>query len=84
MTNLQLLLTIGIPSILVVLTWLSNNQRFNAIDQRFNAVDHRFDQMEREFDKVDALLARQEDRLDEHAQRLSYYDGKKEGERTRP
>lgn len=38
MTNLQLLLTIGIPSILVVLAWLSNNSRLTAHDKRFDDV----------------------------------------------
>jgi hypothetical protein len=43
MTNLQLLLTIGIPSILVVLSWISNNSRLNAHDKRFDEMERRFD-----------------------------------------
>jgi len=37
-TNLQLLLTIGIPSFLVVLSWLSNNARHAEHDRRFDDV----------------------------------------------
>jgi hypothetical protein len=36
MTNLQLLLIIGIPSILVILSWLSNSARLAAHDKRFD------------------------------------------------
>jgi hypothetical protein len=38
MTNLQLLLTIGIPSVLVILAWLSNSTRLSAHDKRFDDV----------------------------------------------
>jgi hypothetical protein len=38
MSNLQLLLTIGIPSILVILSWVSNNARFAVHDKRFDDV----------------------------------------------
>lgn len=34
MTNLQLLLTIGIPSILVILSWLSNRQDFRDLSAK--------------------------------------------------
>jgi hypothetical protein len=43
MTNLQLLLTIGIPSFLVILSWLSNNARLAAHDKRFEDMSKRFD-----------------------------------------
>ena len=42
MTNLQLLLTIGIPSLLVVLSWMSNNSRLSTHDKRFDDVERRF------------------------------------------
>jgi hypothetical protein len=42
MTNLQLLLTIGIPSLLVVLSWMSNNSRLAAHDKRFDDMERRF------------------------------------------
>jgi hypothetical protein len=34
MTNLQLLLAIGIPSILVILSWLSNRQDFRDLSAK--------------------------------------------------
>ena len=43
MTTLQLLLTIGTPSLLIVLTWLSNNARFERIERHLDAHDKRFD-----------------------------------------
>ncbi len=52
MTNLQLLLTIGIRSILVVLTWLSNDARFAAHDNRFDEINSRFAAQDRRFDDV--------------------------------
>jgi ribosome-associated translation inhibitor RaiA len=61
MTNTQLLLSIGIPSILIVLAWLSNNHRFNAIDARF--------------DRMERLLEGHENRLDNHGERLSHLEG---------
>lgn len=42
MTNLQLLLTICIPSLLVVLSWINNNSRFTAIEKRLDEHDRRF------------------------------------------
>ena len=38
MTNLQLLLTIGIPSILVILSWVSSNQRMSRLEASFDAL----------------------------------------------
>jgi hypothetical protein len=45
MTNLQLLLTIGIPSILVVLSWISNNTRLALHDKRFDDIKKRFSEV---------------------------------------
>jgi hypothetical protein len=45
MTNLQLLLTIGIPSLLVVLSWMSNNYRLSAHDKRFDEMERRFNEV---------------------------------------
>jgi hypothetical protein len=52
MTNLQLLLSIGIPSFLVVLSWLSNNARLAAHDKRFDEIDRRFEDISKRFDSV--------------------------------
>ena len=39
MTNMQLLLSIGIPSLLIVLSWLTNNTRFDRIERRLDGHD---------------------------------------------
>ena len=52
MTNIQLLLSIGIPSMLVVLAWLSNNSRLNRVEQRLDRVDQRFDRVDQRFESV--------------------------------
>jgi hypothetical protein len=39
MTNLQLLLSIGVPSLLVVLSILQNNARFAAMDKRMDKAE---------------------------------------------
>lgn len=38
MTNLQLLLTIGIPSLLVILSWVNSNQRMSRLEASFDAL----------------------------------------------
>lgn len=37
MTNQQLYLAIGIPSILIILSWLSNNSRLNRVEDEIRA-----------------------------------------------
>lgn len=39
MTNLQLLLTIGIPTFAVILGTLYNNGRFNSLEQRLITIE---------------------------------------------
>jgi hypothetical protein len=46
MTNLQLLLTIGIPSLLIVLSWITNNSRFDRIEKRLDLHDTRFNDLQ--------------------------------------
>jgi len=50
MTNFQLLLSIGIPSLLIVVGFVYNNARLNTIEAnvsaRFNSVDARFGSIE--------------------------------------
>ena len=46
MTNLQLLLSIGIPSLLIVLSWITNNSRFDRIEKRLDAHDARFNDLQ--------------------------------------
>ena len=50
MTNVQLFLTIGIPSILIVLTWVSNISRFAALEKRIDGVDGRIDDLSARLD----------------------------------
>lgn len=52
MTDLQLLLSIGIPSLLVVLSWINNNARFTAIEKRLDDHDRRFIEMDARFNEV--------------------------------
>ena len=44
MTNVQLLLSIGIPSVLVILGWLSNNARLASLEQRFDRFETNVEQ----------------------------------------
>jgi hypothetical protein len=46
MSNLQLVLTIAIPSLLVLVGIFLNNARFNGIDARFNSIESRLTTME--------------------------------------
>ncbi len=62
MTNLQLLLTIGIPSLLVVLSWLSNHSRFAALEKRMDAIDRKVEAMEFRFQ--DVISAQHRDSLE--------------------
>ncbi|MDQ2924094.1 MAG: hypothetical protein M3R43_00815 [Acidobacteriota bacterium] len=54
MTNLQLLLTIGIPSLLVILSWLQQSSRLSRLeastDKGFEAVERKFDTVEMKFE----------------------------------
>lgn len=52
MTDLQLLLPIGIPSVLVILAWLSNNSRLGRVEQRLDVFEQRFRQVNLRFDAV--------------------------------
>ncbi len=51
MTDIQLLLSIGVPSLLVVLSWLSNNSRLGRAESRLDAMDKRLDAMDVKFDR---------------------------------
>lgn len=70
MTNLQLVLTIGIPSLLVLVGIFLNNARFNASDGRFSAIEARLDRMQadlsqfyRDLGRHDAEIGNIKDRL---------------------
>jgi hypothetical protein len=46
MTDLQLLLSIGIPSLLIALSMLANNSRFNSMEKRMDGMDSRFNKLD--------------------------------------
>jgi hypothetical protein len=56
MTDLQLLLSIGIPSLLIALSMLQNNVRFSAIEKRIDGTDKRLDGAGARFSKIDNEL----------------------------
>ena len=43
MTNSQLILSIGIPSVLVVLSWIHNNTRLSRLEMGFDNMGRRMD-----------------------------------------
>ncbi len=78
MSNVQFYLTIGIPTLAVLIGILMNavhfssiNSRFNSQDARFNSIDARFNNLEVKFDTligkvidVDNRVTRIEAKLD--------------------
>jgi len=59
-TDLQLYLAIGIPTLAILVGMLMNvvhhsavNARFNSVDARFNGVDARFDSIDARFNHLD-------------------------------
>ena len=58
MTNIQLLLSIGIPSLLVIMSWLSNNTRLSNLERRMDSNTDRLD------GRVNSLHARMDQRFD--------------------
>ena len=56
MTDLQLLLSIGIPSLLIALSMLQNNVRFTALEKRIDGLDKRADGTDARFNRMDASL----------------------------
>lgn len=58
MTNLQLSLSIGIPSLLVLVGIFLNNARFGAIDGRFSTIEARLDRMQADLNgRMDRMQA---------------------------
>lgn len=75
-TNTQLLLAIGIPSLTVLVGILLTNRllfefkadlsrRLDGIDKRYDSIDWRFENIDRHFDKLEAWLERIEDDMRE-------------------
>ena len=46
MTNIQLWRSIGIPSLLIVLFWITNNTRLDRIEKRLDQPDTRFNDLQ--------------------------------------
>ncbi len=47
MNNLQLALSIGIPSLLVVLSWINNNTRLSRLESASDMNNRRMDDLQR-------------------------------------
>ncbi len=56
MTNLQLLLSIGIPSLLIALSIFQNNIRFSALEKRMDSMDKRADSTDGRFNRLENEL----------------------------
>ena len=63
MTNTQLLLSIGIPSLLIVLSYLANDKRFSAVESRMDRLEGRVDAR---IDKLEAKIDQRFDNLTSH------------------
>lgn len=55
-SNIQLWLTVGIPSVLILITLFNNNARFNSIETRLAAIENRLV-------SIEAILWRHEGEL---------------------
>ena len=62
MPNIQLLLSIGIPSLLIVVAMLNSNSRLNGIGSR---VDKRFEGIEKRLDGIDRRLDHHDERFED-------------------
>jgi hypothetical protein len=51
-TDIQLYLTIGIPTLAVLVGILTNIVQWNALNARFNSVDARFNNLDIKFDTL--------------------------------
>ena len=57
MTNLQLVLSIGIPSLLIMVGMFLNNARFNSIESRLISIEGDLRQFYRDLGRHDADIA---------------------------
>ena len=62
MTNLQLALSIGIPSLLILVGIFLNNARFNSIETRLTTMEGDLRQFYRDLGRHDADIASLKDR----------------------
>ena len=73
MTNVQLLLSIGIPSLLIVVSMLSNNARINLLDK---SLGKRLDGHDDHLKQIDADI--RELRAEHHRDLMTIYADMKE------
>jgi uncharacterized protein YfbU (UPF0304 family) len=52
MTNVQLLLSIAIPCLMILLAMYNSNTRSERIKKRFDGIDARLDQHDRKFEEI--------------------------------
>jgi hypothetical protein len=83
MTDLSTILTVGMPTLAVLVGILVNNARLTDlrvyIDSKFADVNRRFDDVNRRFDSVEKRLDRIEAILERHETRITILE-----ERTNP
>ncbi len=51
-TNLQLLLSIGIPSLMILLAMYNSNSRLDRVEKRIDLIDKRLDGHDSRFDEL--------------------------------
>ena len=56
MSNTQLYLSIGLPSLLIVLGFLQQNQRFNSMEQRIASLEKRIDELAGRFTVLESAM----------------------------
>jgi predicted nucleic acid-binding Zn-ribbon protein len=64
MTNIQLLLSIGIPSLIVVASMLNSNWRFSGIDKRLDTIEKRLDGHDAKFEAISSRFEGVNDRFE--------------------
>ena len=64
MSNLQFYLTIGIPTLAVLIGTLMNAVQFNSINARFSSIDNRFSSMDSRFSSLEGRVSNLEARFD--------------------
>jgi hypothetical protein len=56
MSNVQLYLTIGIPTFAVLIGILMNMVNYSSVNARFNSIDARFSSLDGRFSSIDACF----------------------------
>ena len=64
MSNVQLYLTIGIPTFAVLIGILMNAVHFNSVNARFNSIDSRFSSVDTRMSSLETRFSNLETRFD--------------------